>query len=961
MKGQPNTGCYAPGVVSDERTLSGGRTQPEGHGRRPLAIGDQVSRYVVSERIGAGGMGVVYRAHDPELDRDVALKLLDTHWDDRGSKSNDRRARMTREAQAMARLSHPNVITVHDVGEHAGSIFIAMELVEGMTLATWLARHEPPVDAVVDAFVLAGRGLVAAHDAALVHRDFKPDNVMVELRPETSEIVRLVVMDFGLARGTGEPSPPVGVSGSKSSLDTDITGTGPMGTPAYMSPEQHMRENVGPASDQFSFCVSLYEAIYKQRPFEGDAVALALAAIEGNVRPIPKRDDVPAWLERAVVRGISALPDERWPSMAALLRELSRDRGRSKRVALLAGAVLVTGVAAWSQGRGPEPCAGVGEEIESVWSRDARDRIAGAFAASDVPGAEQTWTRLQTELDAYASSWQVARQRACRDAGDEHDRVSQRRRQCLDSSLVHFEATIEVLSNPDAEAIHRSATVGRELPPIAWCSSESYLLADVEPPPEAIAERVDELRGEHKRIQARIVLGQLEDAQRAAEAAVMEARALGYVPLQAELTSAFGNAKSQLGKQGDAVALWEEAYHAARGAGYYTLAAKMAVSLGHAYAVGKRELDTAKEWVEHGRALIDRGDDARKVEYGLLTVEASIAWAEERYDDAIEVVQRALAIAETIHGPDSPEVAEQLLNLGLYETNAGRAGDALPRFSKGIEILESEYGLFHPKVAEALLNRGVAQARAGLGEASLASYQRALAIREKATPGHASIASLVQNIAIRHAEQGATDKALPMFARALELRTKALDERHPLVGSAHLNLGEALSLAARYDEALEHLYTGLDIVSAALGPESPDAGLAHAQLGDVRMHQGDHERALTHHQTAYDIFAKALGEDHPQMVTAGSLLAQARAKNGHVDEALAGYARALALAERVQSRPMDVAKVQFEYAKLRVEHGKLGTTEARAIVRTALELLPEGTPARDEATAWLLRWESRGG
>jgi len=947
-------------VETDDQTLSGGNTLPDRSSRRPLAPGDRIGRYVVSERIGAGGMGVVYRARDPELDRDVALKLLDVLIDDHGSRVADHRARMTREAQAMARLSHPNVITVHDVGEHDDGIFIAMDFVEGMTLSRWLSLHAPSVDAIVDAFILAGRGLIAAHEAALVHRDFKPDNVMVELRPGTSEVVRLVVMDFGLARGTGEASEDVELSGGSNTLDANLTATGgTMGTPAYMSPEQHTQGEVGPASDQFSFCVSLYEALYRQRPFAGDgAMAIAFAAIEGRVRPTPKRDGVPGWLERATLRGLAPLPESRWPTMSALVDELSCDRGRAKRFALLGLVAVAAGSFAWSQGREPDPCDGVAQVIEEVWNPAVGEQIELAFRSSDVPGAKQQYKALRVQLDTYAASWTAARRDACRSAGQAKAEVAERRRRCLDGSLDHLGATVAVLADPDDEAIRRAASVGPTLRRIEICSNDEFLAAELEPPPENVADRVAELRAEASRIEANIQLGGLEEAARAAEAAVLEARALGYAPLVAELTYFFGDAQSELGKHEDALALWEEAYLSAVGAGHYMVAARSAGALGFAYAVDEQDLEAAKRWLEHGRTMVERAGNPPEIGRVLRTIEGSIAWAEGRYDDAVEATEEALAIAEVTYGRRAPQTARMVVNLGLYETNAGRPSDALPRFERALEIYEAMFGPEHPDIADTLLNRGIAQGRAGLPKESLESYQRALAIREKITPEHVGIATLVQNIAINYAENGDNDKALPMFERALELRTRALDERHPLVGSAHLNLAASLKLADRFDEASDHLQTALDVIAATQGPESPAAGIAHFELGGTRLQQGEHEKAVSHLQTARDVLAKSLGAEHPNMVMAHAGLAQAQAKLGRIDEAVKGYETALAIAAKTDTRPMDIAMVKADFVAVRFEHGRIARDEAEALAREALAQLPEGTEEHDEVVAWLRDLES---
>jgi serine/threonine protein kinase len=329
-----------------------------------------VARYILLDRIGAGGMGVVYSAYDPDLDRKVAIKLLHAGV---GDGDDARRLRLAREAQAMARLAHPNVVAVHDVGVHAGELFVAMALVEGRTLGAWLRAARRSPREVLRAFAAAGRGLAAAHDAGLVHRDFKPDNVLV--RDQDGQIL---VGDFGLAglidvppRGDGEPA------------GAQVTQAGArFGTPAYMAPEQHRGDRADARADQFAFCVALYEGLYAEHPFVGAAKlggvdtldALALDVIAGRVRAAPRATQVPAWLRRVVVRGLSPAPADRWPSMAALLAALERDPRRTLRRGLaVAGvaAAVAAGLLMWR--REPAPtCAAAGARVATAWNDATR-------------------------------------------------------------------------------------------------------------------------------------------------------------------------------------------------------------------------------------------------------------------------------------------------------------------------------------------------------------------------------------------------------------------------------------------------------------------------------------------------------------------------------------------------------------------------------------------------------------
>ncbi|MCA9717773.1 MAG: serine/threonine protein kinase, partial [Myxococcales bacterium] len=263
----------------------------------------RVGRYVMIERVGAGAMGVVYSAYDPELDRKVAIKLLQPGSDDEALQ-----LRLVREAQAMARLSHPNVVHVHDVGRHGDRVFIAMEFVRGRSLGSWLrfAVAPRPWRETLELFVQAGRGLRAAHDVGLVHRDFKPDNILID------DLGTPKVTDFGLARSADASASPGADAATRVTArepvepveleELALTRTGALvGTPAYMAPEQHLGETADARSDQFSYCVSLYEALYGARPFTGDTVYETVdAVLSGQVASPPRSAAVPRWLRQVV-------------------------------------------------------------------------------------------------------------------------------------------------------------------------------------------------------------------------------------------------------------------------------------------------------------------------------------------------------------------------------------------------------------------------------------------------------------------------------------------------------------------------------------------------------------------------------------------------------------------------------------------------------------------------------------
>jgi formylglycine-generating enzyme required for sulfatase activity len=415
-----------------------------------LAIGARIGRYVILERVGNGAMGVVYGAYDPELDRKIALKLL------RGVGAGAAplaRARMMREAKAMARLSHPNVAAVHDVGEFEERIFLATEFLSGGTVRSWLEGQARPWREIVSVFIAAGRGLAAAHAAGLVHRDFKPDNVLLDKEG------RARVVDFGLARNAEaaeeesqspgsvidlataaggsessdafpppkyDPNLPTGVDLNPSDKLDKLTRTGAlMGTPAYMAPEQFLGESTDERSDQFSFCVALYEALYGQRPFEGDTLlALSTSVTGGILRPLPKERDVPAWIRRAVMRGLRIKRDERYPSMTALIAALEDDPAlKGRRRLVYAGGVLALVAAAvvvqqGTQHRRAELERRIAEEVQrgtteaqaagraALELRALRARAFAAFDTMDREGGESLWKTAKEQVPALLGAYE---------------------------------------------------------------------------------------------------------------------------------------------------------------------------------------------------------------------------------------------------------------------------------------------------------------------------------------------------------------------------------------------------------------------------------------------------------------------------------------------------------------------------------------------------------------------------
>ena len=435
---------------------------------QPVRLG----RYVILSRLGSGAAGVVYAAYDPDLDRRLAVKVLAS---DPGGEQSRGRARLLREARALAALSHPNVVAVHDVGVlDDGQAYIAMELVEGEPLDRWRVKREPGWRTAVEVMLGAARGLAAAHEAGLVHRDFKPSNVIVTSTGEAR------VLDFGLAKPVGE------ALGSRSDDDSSVDGELPddessresltatgsvLGTPLYMAPEQHRGDPADARSDQFAFFATLYEILFGQRAFDGRG--LALAKEDGAIRPPPTNISVPGWLRRAVWRGLSPDPAQRFEDMPAVVTALDRPRARAGGFVAAGVALAVIAAATVSQADATPPCTSDG--LAEVWNDGARDKLAQTL------GSDATADAATHAVDDFAEAWRGAWRESCeatRVDGTQSTALGDQRAACLAGLRSDLEALLEAVDEDRGEARARATPAFLALPPAVRLWSRRRVAAD---------------------------------------------------------------------------------------------------------------------------------------------------------------------------------------------------------------------------------------------------------------------------------------------------------------------------------------------------------------------------------------------------------------------------------------------------------------------------------------------------
>lgn len=751
-----------------------------------LERGDLVARYVIIEKVGAGGMGAVYAAFDPDLDRRVAIKVL--HATPGPSQGSSATQRLLREAQAMARLAHPNVIRVLDVGRHRGEVFVAMEFVDGVTLEEYLAREEPSTARILELYREAARGLTAAHDAGLVHRDFKPANVMIDRQG------RVYVMDLGLARLPGRgAAPPIELLEDVDEETTveDLTRTGAlMGTPAYMSPEQYLGQEVDARSDQFSFFVALYEAVYGDRPFRGETpAALAFNVTQGERRNPPARSRVSGRVRQAILRGLEKDPARRFPDMRAAAAALSPRRSRTMPIA--AGLIVVAlgiGGWAWSNERANAVvCDGADDAVARVWNDERRASVREAFAATGLEFAAGEADRTIAAIDRRVVAWADQRRAAC-EATQVYREQSQEaldlRVGCLDERLAEVDALVGVLVEADADTVGNAARALSNLRPLESCSDVAGLRSTVRPPADAeTAAQVESVRERLHR--ARM----LDEAGRYAEGLALvlelekEATAIDYAPLIAEVENIAGSLVAHTGDWAGSETHFERAYFTAMGGVHPDEAARAAVTLikvtGSPFALGRREDGLA--WSRHAEGAAKRLEDGGVMEAMRLANVGHVLALSQDNAEAIEKLQTATEILEARLGPDNMRVILGLNDLAYALARADRHDEAIAVLERVLEIEGGMVGDEHPLVASTRGTLGSTYISLGRFEDGERETLTALGILER-TGGrdHPNVSSMLVNLADLYEQMGRTKEMIEPLERAVAIRAERMGPGHPI-------------------------------------------------------------------------------------------------------------------------------------------------------------------------------------
>lgn len=794
----------------------------------------RVGRFVVLRSVGEGGMGVVYTAYDEKLDRKIAIKML------RPAMTRDARARdhVLREARAMARISHPNVVQVYDVGEFGDQIFVAMEYVEGPTLRQWLRSETRPWREILRVFVGAGEGLCAAHRKSLVHRDFKPDNVLI------GEQGTPRVVDFGLARLWDLASG----TDYRISADPVPYHSIPAGTPGYMAPEQRAGVRADARSDQYSFCASLYEALTGKLPD-------APAPPSGSRSPVKL---LPPWLLRAIHRGLSHNAEDRWPSMEELLRTLRRGPNRRTLALGMGGAMgAALGVAGFLVLGGPDPvsqrCDGLQARLDETWNEQRDAETGRAFAATGIPYAADTWNRLRARVTDYAQAWTGVHDRVCQGDPDADDARALEHLTCLDRQLAQLEALVPRLAVPGARLVETAATAQLLDPraPARCLESTADVHWSMRPEDasaqllwsELVATRVDTEFGDYgsatrHAVRALELAEQYENPHAQTEATlwqgILAEREGDYTRAESLLEQAYTDAQS-LGDKlvalesavelvlvvGDRAARYDEAHVRAMYAraliaqvpGPTESAAKLDAHVGRVLTAQAR-YQNAQEAFERSVAAYEAlGPQARG---RLADVLVDFAWTyihRQQFDPAKEILERALALSRATSGPEHPRNVRILNTTGLLLRYTSNYDLAVSTFMQALKLGEASLGPKHPDLADVRLNLGWVYYRRGELQLAETHFQTALEIRLRTYPDdHPEVAHVYGRLGVIARARGELNTAESLQRRALAMQAAALGEDNPQLVPTLLNLASVLETRGDLPSAVSILQRAEDLV-----------------------------------------------------------------------------------------------------------------------------------------------------
>lgn len=851
-----------------------------------LPTGTRRGRYILLEPIGWGGMGVVYAAFDPELNRKVALKLLRLEFTE-GTLANELKSRLLREAQAMARFSHPHVVRIYDVGSVDDRIFIAMEFIEGLNLRQWLNHNTSTTHQILSFFVQAGEGLAAAHEEDLVHRDFKPDNILIGKNGSVS------ITDFGLVQSNVIQE----AGGISSLMDREsqaiqkdkpqfLTRAGSLiGTLPYMAPEQLRSQTVDARSDQFSFCVALYESLCGERPFPGKDTQTLLAQIKTGPKTPETSKEIAPWLWSMLQRGLAPHPDDRYPSMNALLEELHHavtpPATLKSQPLLVAGLGMLMGLFVLVLLYAIQPqkpnCQDGTTKLSNVWNEEKQQSMQKAFLKIQRQYAPVVWRDTKAVLDRYSRQWVETYTKTCQAThvlGEQSERLLDLRMMCLTRRLQDFKALVDVLGNANERVLLRASGATLGLDSLQECRRTQKTI-DTSPPPSSPKDRdlLKQVEGKLSRVNALRLSGLFRQSEQLAKTLDEPVQRLQYLPLTARVSYVVGKTWMEMGRWKAAVASMRKASVAAIQSEDDRTTALSWIGLMQSH-IFQSQFREANEYKYLIKPLLSRIKNSQKLR---LSYQILLGyWYDQKgsYKKAISTYQHAIQLLDQTIAQKSNKsyeldglnvIASKLYNnAGTAASKSGKYKYAHQLFKKSLLFKKKYMAPSHPSVGLTLGNLGQLLREMGQWKQAMVYFKRSYQIKEKGLrSNHPWLAADLSGIASIQHQQKKYKQALQTYKKVFTILEKNFPSTHVFVGLIHNNVGNVYLDMKLWGLAVNHYNKALKVFQKGQGLKHQNVGMVWERLGALYAQRKMFNKAWHYYQKAEANLKQSVGPKHP--------------------------------------------------------------------------------------------------
>lgn len=845
---------------------------PPPHGAAMIVgEGAKIGRYLVLRALSDDLDEPTVAAWDGELGRTVAIKLL-------AIGAGDARVHARQEAQLLARLTHPNVLRVHDVGEHEGRLYIVMDDVEDGTLADVPATTREGLAT----WIAAGRGLAAGHRAGVVHGDFRPRKVLVgdDRRPRVS----------GFARR----HKPAAV--------------------AYAAIEVLGGEAADASSDQFSYCVALFEALCGVPPFptsdvEGRVDAITRAQLPTTVAlaMVPRR------IRRAIVRGLSASRTERFPTMDALLAELE-PRRRARWLLLPTATVAAVAVVLLQPPRAVEPvtwCAEIETRADALWSDERAQRVEAAFVATGVAFAFDEYERAVALVGERADALRAAERSTCEmtASGTLTEKSGSSRQLCLHMQHEQLAGLADMFERADVNVVEHASDVARSLPMVATCLEAQGVISDAATHDEGL----NEIAGVVARAKIAAEAWRDEVALSGADEAAAAATERGAHWLAAEAHSIAGRVLERTQNESAAMTRFDASFSEALAADHH--AAAVIAALGVATVLGERgDHEGALRWLSHAEAAARRvTGDHGQLDGSILSTRASIAYQHQDFAEAKRLYGEMLA--RDGERPDLAGLSTTKLNFGLCEANLGNPDAAIVWLEEALAAEIEAHGPDHPSTLRPLNAICHVQTDRGETEDAIVACRRAIDVaRTRYTGAQPMMSSLYTNLGSAHFHGGQPGPAETAHLAALDNAMRSQPDDDRLIATIANNLGVLYDSLERVEEAAVHYELAHRRILQGFGPDHPATAMVATNLAMVRVKQGDLDGAVALIEDGMKRMSARLGPEHPDLALSHAELGRIAAKRGDHQTAVASFSRAYDLRSRHGGDDVELADTSWGLA-----------------------------------------------